>query len=77
MRNIGFEKNNRLITKIIQAINKICVSLVELNTQRKKLDAKDLEDNYSNNRKEILNAWLHLEHNKNLALMELQRQSAT
>jgi hypothetical protein len=77
MRNIGFEKNDRMITKIIQAINKICVSLVELKTRQKKLDTKDLEGNYYNNRKEILNAWLHLEHNKNLALMELQRQRAT
>lgn len=77
MPDLGFEKNDRMVIKIIQVINRFCVSLVELKTRQKKLGAKDLEGNYYNNRKEILNAWLHLQHNKNLALMELQRSRAT
>jgi hypothetical protein len=77
MRNSVFEKNERVITKIIQAIWKFFVPLVELKTQQNKLSINDLESNCYNHRKEILSAWLHLEHNKNLALMELQRQRAT
>ena len=77
MRELGFEKNERLVTKIIQVINKFRVSLVELKAQQKKLDVMDSEADDYNHQKEILNAWLHLEHNKNLALIELQRQRAT
>ena len=77
MRDLGFEKNERVVTKIIQAIRKFCVSLVELKTQQNKLSTEDLEGNCYNYQKENLNAWLHLEHSKNFALMELQRQRAT
>ena len=77
MRELDFVKNERLVTKIIQFINKFRVSLVELKSQQKKLDAVDLESNDYNHHKEILNAWLHLEYYKNYALMELQRQIAS
>ena len=77
MRDLVFEKNERVVTKIIRAIRKFWVSLVELETQQNKLSTKDLEGNCYNHQKETLNAWLHSEHSKNLALMELQRQRAT
>ena len=77
MRDLIVEKNERLVTKISQAIRKFCVSLVELKTQQNKLSTEDSEGNCYNHQKEKLNAWLYLEDKKNLALMELQRQRTT
>ena len=77
MRDLGFEKNERVVTKIIQAIRKFCVSLVVLKIQQNKMSTEDLERSCYNHQKVNLNAWLHSEQSKNLALMELQRQRAT
>jgi len=77
MRDLIVEKNERFVTKIIQAIRKFCVSLVELKTQQNRLSTEDSEGNCYNNQKENLIAWLYLEDKKNLALMELQRQRTT
>jgi hypothetical protein len=77
MRELSFKRNEHLVTKIIQGINKFRFSLHELKAQQKKLDTMDLEGNDYSHHKEILNAWLYLEHNRNLALMEHKRQRAT
>ena len=76
-RKLGFEEDKRLATKLIQVINKFLVSMVEQKAQQKKLNGNKLNGNAYNDQKELLNVCLVLEHNKNLALMELQRQRVT
>ena len=77
MRELSFRRNEHFVTKIVQVINKFRFSLYELKAQQKKLVTMDLEGNDYSHHKEILNAWLYLENNRNLALMEQQRQRAT
>jgi len=77
MHKLRFEKDKRLATKLIQVINKFLVSMVKLKAQQKKLNGNKLGGNAYNDQKELLNECLVLEHNKNLALMEFQRQRVT
>ncbi len=77
MRKLGFEKDKHLATKLIRVINKFLVSMVELKTKQKKLNGHRSSGNAYNEQKELPNVCLVLEHNKNIALMELQRQRVT
>ena len=77
MRDLGLEKNQRVVKKIIHAICKFYVSLVKLKTKQNRLSTKDFDGNCYYHHKENLNNLLHSEKSKNLVLIELQRQRAT
>ena len=77
MCELGLEKNDGFITKISRTINRFRVSLVEFKNGTKKLYRINLEGNEFSDRKESVNDWLRLEHSRNLALIERQRQRST
>jgi len=77
MRKLGFEKDKHLVVKIVEAIKKLRVTMFGLKAQHKELSNIDLAGNAYTHKKELLNVRLDLEHNRNTALMELQRQRAT
>jgi hypothetical protein len=77
MLEIEFSKEEGLVAKIFQITNKFKVSLFQLKIAQKNLGAIEFEGNGHNPRNEVLNAWLYLEHNRNLALVERQRQRST
>ena len=77
MFEIEFDKEESLVAKIFQIINKFNVSLVQLKIAQKNLGAMEFEGNGHNPQNEVLNARLYLEHNRNLALVERQRQRST
>jgi hypothetical protein len=75
---IDFGKKKGLTDKIHQIINGLKFSLAELKVLQKNLGTVEFEGNNANpQNKEVLNYWLHLEHNRNMALVERQRQRAT
>lgn len=77
MRKLGFEKDKHLAVKIVEAIKKLRVTMFGLKAQQKELSSIRLAGNAYTHKKELLNVRLDLEHNRNIALMELQRQRAT
>ena len=77
MRKLGFEKDKHLAVKIVKAIKKIRVTMFGLKAQQEELSSIDSVGNAYTHKKELLNVRLDLEHNRNIALMELQRQRAT
>ena len=77
MRKLGFEKDKHLSVKIVEAIKKLRVTMFGLKAQQKELSNIDLVGNAYTHKKELLNVRLDLEHNRNIALVELQRQRAT
>lgn len=78
MRGLEFGKEEGLVTKIHQIINRFKFSLSKLKVLQHNLDTVDFEGNNANpQNKEVLNFWLLLEHNRNMALVERQRQRTT
>ena len=75
---IDFRIKRGLVKRIYKFISGFKFFLVELKNLQKNQETVNYENNNRNpQNKEVMNYWLLLEHNRNMALFELQRQRTT
>jgi len=74
---IRSEKDHRSAANIVESIRKLGFSIFGLKADQKELSVMTFKSNNYTHEGEFTNLGLDLEHHKNLALIEIQRQRTT